>query len=61
MLQCGPVGDFCSLSVKETKAPNVPWWHDVTAIPSGTAIPPESNSSTTIQTGNMWDYAPKGS
>ena len=46
-----PVIEIRRLSIKDAEAPNVPWWDDVTAIPS--------NSSTTPQTGNLWHYAPE--
>ena len=55
MPQCSPVGKIRRTSVEEARAPNVSWWYTVTTIPT------KSNSSTTLQTGNMRAYASDGS
>ena len=45
-------------SAKEAKAPNFTWCDTVTDIPPKTSIP--TDSSTSLQTGNMWAYALDG-
>ena len=50
MPQHSPVGEIWCPYIKYAEAPDVSWWYSITTIT------PESNSSTTIQTGNMWAY-----
>ena len=59
MPQRAPVGEISCPYVEESKATYVSSWDSVTAIPTGIAI--LLNSSTTLQTGNMWRYATDGS
>ena len=54
-----PVGEVLRLSSEEAEANFVSWWEPVTNILPSTAIPPDS--STNLQTGNLWIYAPNGS
>ena len=54
MLRHAPIGKNWCISVKDIEAPNFSWWD------SFTTILPESNSSNTIQTVNLWDYASDG-
>ena len=54
-----PVVKIRCPSIEEDKASDVTWWGSVTAVLPNTAILPDS--STTLQTGNMWRYAPDDS
>ena len=53
MLRYNLVGKIRRNSTKEVEALDVPLWGSITAIPN--------DSSTTLQTGNLWAYAPNGS
>ena len=55
MPQRAPVGEMRYPYVKEAKDPDVSWWDSIANIT------PESNYSTIIHTGNLWDYASDGS
>ena len=59
MPQRAPVKEIQHSSVEEAKTLNVNWWDTITSIPTDTTV--TTDSSTTLQTGNLRAYAIYGS